>query len=152
MPQDSLQSEIWSSSESGDGVTVEVTHGPLIRFPSIAGAWVGTYSYPECEGSAVVFCLLLRQDGDGSRLTGLTVEFVPIQDASLVADLVGRMSASGDLTLVKTYRNSADAEAIEYRGSLSTDSRAIGGSWTIAGQSGTFVVRRVTMGLGAQQW
>jgi hypothetical protein len=72
----------------------------------------------------------------------------------MVSDLRGTLSQSGLLVATKTYRDRPDLHSVERRGQFSADARAIGGSWIIPerGRSGTFVLRRVTVGLDAKQW
>jgi hypothetical protein len=79
------------------------------------------------------------------RATGTTV----------IADLTGKVSDLGVLTATKVYRDRPDLPPVEYHGQLSTDLRAAGGNWHQQpeyGLSGTFVMRRVTLGLDAKQW
>jgi hypothetical protein len=74
---------------------------------------------------------------------------------TLIADLNGKISDLGVLTVTMVYRDRPDLPPVVYQGQLSTDLRAVGGSWHQQpeyGLSGTFVLRRVTTGLDAKQW
>ena len=101
-----------------------------------------------------VFCALILQEG--SRIRGLTIEYpkATADSEGYVSDLVGRVYESGAIRFLKTYRDRPDVHAVEYRGQVSTDIRAIGGSWEVRerNQAGTFVLRRATLGLSAHQW
>jgi hypothetical protein len=139
-------------------IAVQVDYAPRLPLPSVAGHWVGTRSHavPGNATAGVVFSLLLRQDG--SRVSGTTMECSGPERATgttLIADLSGKVSDLGVLVVTKVYRDRPDLPPVIYQGQLSTDLRAVGGNWHQQpeyGLSGTFVMRRVTMGLDAKQW
>ncbi|MBC8073902.1 MAG: hypothetical protein IAG13_36625, partial [Deltaproteobacteria bacterium] len=157
-PRDPVTADARTRTEAAAATTPPSQPLGAVDPALLSGTWTGTYLYSHRGDSSAAVAFFADLAFDGPRLRGSIIEpnsFGDDSSGELKATLAGSIDEHGIVRFTKSYDGTAGVDhRVDYIGRLDVAAQRIEGTWSIADDTGRFVMLRhhPLPQLAARQW